>query len=196
MLTKTVFLLASVIGLANCQLNISAVPLSTRDQWCQDQESSCPLICLQLPGANGPPESNTCSPITLDYSCVCSNGVAPNASEYTQTMPFFICTEINNQCVSACGSSDSACQSACRDNHPCGAQDPKRINVTATATKATAASTSLATNVVYTGFGSSSTSTGTPKKGAASRALALELGQAYGLVLLVGGFFAGFAALV
>jgi hypothetical protein len=34
------------------------------DQWCQAQETSCPLICLQLPGASGSPTSNDCDPVS------------------------------------------------------------------------------------------------------------------------------------
>ena len=71
---------------------------------------------------------------TLAYSCVCDNNVSPNVTEYTQTMPYFTCTEWGNQCVKACGTSDSSCAASCRADHPCGAQDPVKPNATASAT--------------------------------------------------------------
>lgn len=33
-------------------------------QWCESQQTSCPLICLQLPGASGVPEDNNCDPVS------------------------------------------------------------------------------------------------------------------------------------
>lgn len=33
------------------------------DQWCEQQETSCPLICLQLPNGTASTESNTCDPV-------------------------------------------------------------------------------------------------------------------------------------
>lgn len=135
---------------------------------------------------------------TLGYSCVCSNGIQPNASQYSQTIPYFICTEQNNECVSACNG-DSVCQSACRDDHPCGAQHPIRVNkTTSTASAASGgmSATASASNVVYTGFGSGAAATGAPKSGTASRGWALEFGQMYGTAALIGGVFAGFAVLL
>jgi cobalamin biosynthesis Mg chelatase CobN len=87
---------------------------------------------------------------TLSWSCVCDNGQTPNASEYSQTIPYFECTESNNDCVANCNG-DSTCQSACRyvfgllfsltqrrtkliynaynrSNNPCGAKDPTPAN--------------------------------------------------------------------
>ncbi|KAL2216031.1 hypothetical protein M432DRAFT_85050 [Thermoascus aurantiacus ATCC 26904] len=201
MLARTLLLaLTSAVSLVTAQdtrtIDPNSVPLSTRDNWCDSQKSACPLLCLQLPGATEVPESNTCNPKTLEYSCVCSNGQSPNASEYTQTIPYFICTEANNQCVANCGNVNS-CQAACRQDHPCGAQDPKRYNITTTASTMTATASASATSggdVIYTGFGTAAT--GKPGKGSAARALALEIGQVYGLAAVVAGFVAGFAVLL
>ncbi|KAK1138922.1 hypothetical protein N8T08_001662 [Aspergillus melleus] len=116
-------LLASVAGLASGQtIDPSTVDESTRDYWCQSQTSACPLLCLQMPGASNKPKDNSCSAKTLDYTCICSNGQSPNASEYSETIPYFICSEQNNKC------------------------NPKRVNTTtATSTVSTpAATTSLA----------------------------------------------------
>jgi len=196
-------LLASVIGLANTQsIDPSSVPIGTRDQWCINQENACPLICLQLPGTSGSPTSNTCDPTTLDYSCVCSNGQSPNASEYTQTIPYYICTTANQQCVTNCNGITS-CQSACVQDHPCGAQTPVRANKTSTVSSgSTATSSSVATGtgatVVYTGFGSSATAA-TNSSGTGSgvgHAMMLEMGQVYGTFALIGGILGGFFVLL
>lgn len=187
--------------------------------------SSCPLICLQLPGTSENPDSNECDAVgdpktlhhrhrhhrhspgwtnqptinqqdTLQYSCVCSNGITPNTSEYTLTMPYYLCTEFNNQCVRHCGD-DSSCVTACRADHPCGAQNPKRVNTTSTAPTASQTGTPSGTNtggVVYTGLGEGATSA--PGKGTAGHAVALHIGQVYGAGVLVAAFLLGFSMLV
>ncbi|KAL2001224.1 hypothetical protein VTN02DRAFT_2085 [Thermoascus thermophilus] len=197
MLARTLLLaLASAVSIVTAQsIDPDSVPLSTRDQWCESQKSSCPLLCLQLPGASESPEQNSCNSTTLAYSCVCSNGQSPNASEYSQTIPYFVCTEHNNQCVNNCNGVAS-CQSACRQDNPCGAQDPKRYNITTTAVPSATASASStsASDVIYDGFGSSATATA--DKGLGARSLALEIGQVYGVFALVAGFTAGFAFLL
>lgn len=97
-------------------------------------------------------------------------------------MPYYVCTEANNQCVQKC--SNSACQDACRSDHPCGAQNPKRVNLTTTSSAA-AISTTMA-NVLTT-----SEPTGT-----APNLLSLDMGHVYGLCMLVGGFIGGFAMII
>lgn len=121
---------------------------------------------------------------SLVYSCICSNNQSPNASEYSQTIPYFECTEKNNQCVKNCDG-EQQCQYDCRSKNPCGAQDPKRVNTTTSATTSTAqATTSLPPF------------TGVPdKNGVASRPSA-DLNHIYGLAVVMAGFFAGFATLL
>ncbi|KAJ5156587.1 hypothetical protein N7492_009390 [Penicillium capsulatum] len=185
MLSSLLLGLASVATLVSSQstasINPNSVDLGTRQAWCQSQTSSCPLLCLQIPGASGSPTTNTCSPQTLAYQCICSNQASPNASEYSQTMAYYICTEANNQCVNKCTS--SACQDACRADHPCGAQDPKRVNVTTTSTAMTSTSmpSLLRTN---------------EPTGAAPRGSIIDMARVYGACVLVGGFIAGFAILL
>jgi len=194
-------LLAAIVG--SQSIVPSSVPLGTRQSWCTSQVASCPLLCLQISSSAGT-TSNSCSATTLDYSCVCTNGIAPNASEYSQTIPYYICTESNNQCVTACGLANNACSSNCRENHPCGAQDPTRANsstlTTSTATSATG--TGSAGSATTTGFGAfggaggttaTATSTGTAKSAAT---VAFSLGQTYGLAVIAGGMFAGFAMML
>ncbi|BAE55689.1 hypothetical protein BDV35DRAFT_407571 [Aspergillus flavus] len=128
-LLSSLAVVATVASLATCQntstIDPSTVLDSTRKQWCESQTSACPLICLQLPGASGSPKENKCDFVSyrynllrskrrsnvlaldlkqksLVYSCICSNNQSPNASEYSQTIPYFECTEKNNQCVKNC----------------------------------------------------------------------------------------------
>ncbi|GAB7347419.1 hypothetical protein MBLNU459_g4341t1 [Dothideomycetes sp. NU459] len=199
---------AAITSLASAQstyyVDPNSVDLTTRESWCNSQTSACPLICLQTSANSADTDANTCDANSLTYSCVCGNGISPNASEYSQTLPYFICTQWGNNCVANC-SSDNACASNCRANHPCGAQNPVRVNTsTMTSTMSKTASntgagqtTNTAGQTIYTGFGgsaatSSPSSTSTSKGGAA----ALELGQAYGLVVVAAGLFGGFALML
>ncbi|KAG0651778.1 hypothetical protein D0Z07_2021 [Hyphodiscus hymeniophilus] len=178
----------------------NSVPISTRNSWCQSQIASCPLICLQYPGSSSTTEANDCDATDLTFDCICGNGLSPNASEFSQTIPFFECQEYGNQCVAGCGG-DSTCQAACRDNNPCGAQNPTRVNLTSTSstmssTTLPAGATSGTAGVVFTGLGGSaatqtaSSSSDTKKSNAQS---AIDLGRTYGLITVFVGLFAGFA---
>ncbi|KAJ6103330.1 hypothetical protein N7486_005757 [Penicillium sp. IBT 16267x] len=190
MLSTLVVVLASAASMARGQyiptIDPESVVLSDRENWCNAQISSCPILCLQMPNTTGALVNN-CSAKTLSYQCECSNGLSPNSSQFSQTMPYFICTEANNQCVANCA--DSMCQSACRSDHPCGAQNPVRVNVTATPSATPSAK--VAANTTTSGVLGTSTATGD-----ATRLLAGDMGHMYGLFVLVGGFAMGFAALM
>ncbi|KAI0126540.1 hypothetical protein BJ170DRAFT_410152 [Xylariales sp. AK1849] len=161
-------LLASTVR-ADYVIDPDTVPLSTREYWCTNEESTCPLICQQTePGTT---LVNTCDPTTLTYGCLCGNNMQPNISEYSLTLPYFTCTEWGNQCVTACGQ-DNTCSAACRDDHPCGAQNPTKVNVTSTASGSATATgsgaTASGTNVIYTGLdGTGSSATSSPSGSAA-----------------------------
>ncbi|KAL4923463.1 uncharacterized protein BDV17DRAFT_277118 [Aspergillus undulatus] len=196
-LLSSILAIASLARLAYCQdsnytVDASSVDERTKEQWCISQTSACPLICLQLPGTTDEPISNDCDDETLVYSCICSNNQSPNASEYSQTIPYYLCTEKNNRCVSDCPQTDSSCQSNCRSQNPCGAQNPRRPNDTST-DNSTATGTATATTSTVPPF------TGVPgdddDEGAAV-GLVLDMGRVYGLVVVLGGFFAGFTILL
>ncbi|KAF2716709.1 hypothetical protein K431DRAFT_307551 [Polychaeton citri CBS 116435] len=214
---------AAAISVAYAQYAIDPQSVSnvTRDGWCDQQKTQCPAICLQVTdGSSSATEHNDCYPDSLTYSCVCSNGFSPNISEYSQTLPYFICTEWGTQCVANCGS-NNYCANDCRANHPCGAQDPRRYNLTTTSSSGTATKTGHATatndgdsgattdangNVAYSGFGSGSTSQETGSSASSTSAsdaandngaAALrDFGSAWGLITVFGGLFAGFAILL
>ncbi|KAI0409778.1 hypothetical protein F4802DRAFT_1212 [Xylaria palmicola] len=153
LLATATFLVSSVHAQTQYHVEPTSVPLSTRDNWCQQEKSSCPLICNQL--APGGYQVNECDPMALTYGCVCNGGSSPNLSEYSLTLPFFICQEWGNQCVTGCAG-NSACASDCRQNHPCGALNPTRVNETtsssSTPTETGAAATSSA-GQIFDGLG-------------------------------------------
>ncbi|KAL2184624.1 hypothetical protein L209DRAFT_767081 [Thermothelomyces heterothallicus CBS 203.75] len=141
-------------------------------------------------GANGPTLDNSCDPETLTYGCVCSDGKQPNVSEYTLTLPYYVCMTWVEQCVDGCGN-DNQCQSDCQEKHPCGAQSPKRANTTQTSSSTTASATATPTDQVFDGLGDGSDNSDSSNKGNAAGAL--RLGDSYGVALLAGSLFAGFA---
>lgn len=183
----------------------STVDSDTKNKWCDQQIAQCPLLCLQLPNATTDATAeNTCDPPSLVYSCVCENGLSPNASEYSQTIPYFECKEYGTQCVSKCTDNDSTCQTACRTDHPCGAQDPKRVNTstltttsaTSTGSSAASESASAASTTDYSGF----VTTPAPSSGSGgsngAQALAIGFGRTYGLAIVLASVCGGFMILL
>lgn len=161
------------------------------------------LICLQTPGSVGA-EQNDCDPVKLQYNCVCTNGQSPNITEYTQTLPYFICTEWGNECVANCGNSNNLCQADCRQKHPCGAQSPTRVNLNSSTTSAasqtgsaTGSASSTSAGAIYTGLGGGATSA-LPSTGAAAvfQPMAVQFDQSWGMAVVVAGLFGGFALLL
>ncbi|KAK3942114.1 hypothetical protein QBC46DRAFT_362784 [Diplogelasinospora grovesii] len=192
--TTALFALASALVVsADYYIDPTSVPLATRQSWCNDELSTCPIICQQVPP--GTTTTNTCDPKTLTYGCVCGNGLQPNVSEYSLTLPYHVCQQWGIQCVNACNG-DNACQSACVQDHPCGAQNPAKVNATTSSTMSATASgaTSTSSNQVFTGLAGQSTGTSSPSGNAAAPALAF--GSAYGLVVVAGSLFAGFALML
>lgn len=211
--TIAVAAVSAFLSTATAQtIDPNSVPLATRDAWCTSQISACPLICTQETNGSAATYSNTCDATTLDYSCVCDNGLSPNISEYSQTIPYFTCTESNNQCRLNCGLGNNACAAACVDDHPCGAQNPTRVNTTATvsgtsaATGAASSGSGSATSI-YSGFGSASSSTGSASSGngnsnsgsthsSSAASVVVNFGQIYGLGVVAAGIITGFAVLL
>ncbi|CAO2657071.1 Nn.00g058740.m01.CDS01 [Neocucurbitaria sp. VM-36] len=173
----------------------NSVSDSDRQYWCDQNKAQCPLICLQQPGVTSMTTTdNDCDPDTLTYSCVCENGVSPNITQYSQTLPFFICQEWGNQCVSNCNGVNT-CANDCRANHPCGAQSPYLGNSSLLSTmSSTAAPTGSATNKIpVTGFGGA-TATSTPDTGAAPASFMPSAGLSVAAVF--SSIFLGFAVLL
>ncbi|KAI0837481.1 hypothetical protein F5Y06DRAFT_270527 [Hypoxylon sp. FL0890] len=140
---------------ADYVIDPNSVSLTNRDAWCQSETSTCPLICQQT--SPGTTLVNDCDPTTLTYGCVCGDNKQPNVSEYSLTLPYFVCQEWGNQCVKNCGQ-DNTCAAACRDDHPCGALNPTRVNSTSSTSSPTATSSGAQasdSNAIYTGLAGS-----------------------------------------
>ena len=101
---------AALVASVNADYYIQpdSVSLATRQTWCKNEKSTCPIICQQTPPYTT--LTNTCDPETLTYGCVCGNGLQPNVSEYSLTLPFFVCQEWGNQCVKGCGMNANQCE--------------------------------------------------------------------------------------
>ncbi|KAI0882188.1 uncharacterized protein GGS22DRAFT_170414 [Annulohypoxylon maeteangense] len=140
---------------ADYVIDPNSVSLTNRNNWCQSEKSTCPLICQQT--TPGTTLVNDCDPKTLTYGCICGDQLQPNVSEYSLTLPYFVCQEWGNQCVKNCGQ-DNTCSSSCREDHPCGALHPTRPNTTSTASSSATATGATATdsNAVFTGLAGSS----------------------------------------
>lgn len=189
---------ASLLAVAHADYVIdpNSVPLSQRQAWCTQERDICPIICQQT--GDGTTKVNECDPKQLTYGCICGDGRQPNVSEYSLTLPYFVCQEWGNQCVADCGN-NNRCASSCREDHPCGASDPKLVNTTSTGTatgtaKATATTTD-SEDTIFTSVsgtddkkGSGSSSSSGDKPGAAA---ALEAGRTWGLAVVVGSMIAG-----
>ncbi|CAG8505671.1 540_t:CDS:2 [Paraglomus occultum] len=120
-------------------LDPNTVPLDQRKTWCTNQVATCTNICQD--SGNGV-ASNTCDPTNLSYDCRCSNGLAPNSSEYTQTIPYFECTYDQDACTKACAVGDQVCINGCQRN--CTAEHPKVAGPTTAVISPTSTSTQTA----------------------------------------------------
>lgn len=133
----------------------------------------------------------------MTYGCVCSNGLQPNVSEYSLTLPYFVCQEWGNQCVKACGQANNGCANACRADHPCGARNPSRVTSTSSSSTATATG-GAQSNQVFSGFGGDSGSgSGSDSNSKVNKNAAPALGaERVGFVVVVGGLVAGMALML
>ncbi|RMY66800.1 hypothetical protein D0862_15154 [Hortaea werneckii] len=169
-LLATSTLLPTLSAQQNYAIDPNSVDDSTKRTWCTNQQTQCPLICTQTtPSHSADTQTNTCDPTSLTYACICANGQSPNISEYSQTLPYYICQAWTNQCVANCAQADNACASSCRADHPCGALNPTRVNtssVSSTMSKTSGGSggadaTTTGGDTVYTGFGGDSAAAAT-----------------------------------
>ncbi|KAK0657465.1 hypothetical protein B0T16DRAFT_425674 [Cercophora newfieldiana] len=185
-------LASAAIVAADYYIDPTSVDLLTRRAWCSDELSNCPIICQQT--SPGTVLANTCDPETLTYGCVCSNGLQPNMSEFSLTLPFHVCQQWVIQCRNDCGI-NNACAASCAEDHPCGAQEPKRVNTTTSSTMPATGTAGSTGPTVFNGLGEGATSSPKPAGNAAAPAL-LQFGSAYGLVVVAAGMIGGFAVML
>ncbi|KAI0384116.1 hypothetical protein F5Y04DRAFT_249011 [Hypomontagnella monticulosa] len=188
MLSLKNILAAAVVLVSSVQadyvIDPDSVSLTIRNSWCMSEKSTCPLICQQT--TPGTTLVNDCDAKTLTYGCVCGDNKQPNVSEYSLTLPYFVCQEWGDQCVKGCGQ-DNNCASACRENHPCGAQNPTRVNTTSSSAHPSATSTGSqstdAAGAIYTGLAGSNDDSGSSTPGNGAFRLGASDGM-FGFVIL------------
>ncbi|KAL0935164.1 uncharacterized protein CTRU02_209755 [Colletotrichum truncatum] len=176
---------------ADYAIDPKTVPRATRVQWCADEVRTCPIICQQVE-----PRTtlvNTCDPDSLAYGCLCGNNQQPNMTEYSLTLPYFVCRELGVQCVNNCGLGANTCADNCWKQFVCGATNPTRVNTTSSTGAATGTATSAETSgVIYTGLAGDNGGSGSGSSGAA----ALGLGREAGFAVLIGSVIGGVALLL
>jgi len=194
---SSVLAAASLTAVAQAQYKIDpeTVDMNQRDYWCTMQVETCPLICYE--SSPDPVLVNECDAEKLTYGCLCGDNSKPNVTEYSQTLPYFVCRQWGIQCVDDCADQDTACQSACLADHPCGASNPKRVTSTSssasTATRAPSETKTDDDNVVlYTGPSDPENNNNNDNGNAAAL---VEAGAMYGWAVLFGGVGIGFALL-
>ncbi|GAB7349553.1 hypothetical protein MBLNU459_g0251t2 [Dothideomycetes sp. NU459] len=196
--STTVLLAATALsGLVSAQNystsgNISVVPSSvdyaTRQAWCRAQTNTCPLIC-------GVTSANTCDPGALTYVCTCQSGSTPNISDYTQTLPFYVCEQWRTDCT-ADHPNDLDGQTACQ-SLVCGSKNASESSTSSSSSSAAASTTSSAASSSATGGSPSTTSAASATSATAaatskSAAMAMNLAQSYGTGVLGAGLLALF----
>lgn len=129
---SVVVALTSLLGAVSAQtyypIDAEDIDLGTKQTWCLNQISSCGLLCLDQKSGSG--FVNDCDVETLQYQCICADNTVPNATEYSQTIPYFLCTYQVQNCIQNCGQFEPTCAENCRIGRVCGATNPTRATTT------------------------------------------------------------------
>ncbi|KAK9772000.1 hypothetical protein SCAR479_11319 [Seiridium cardinale] len=125
-------------GSSTFTIDPSSVSLSQRATWCTSEINVCGDVCTA--------SQNSCDPSTLDYDCACSDGTTPDMNEYVNSLPYFICEQAYENCITD-NAGNAAGQGNCTTSikDKCGtknATDP----TTFTTSKSQSVTTRTATN--------------------------------------------------
>lgn len=126
---------------------------------------------------------------TLNYTCTCSDNSTPNISDYTQTVPFYVCDQWVANCVDN-HPDDLTGQAGCR-SVTCGSQNVSEAETT-TSSAAPDATTSASSS---SGTESPSTTTSSGAETSAtesSAAMAVHVVENYGTGILFAAMMALF----
>ncbi|TVY27365.1 hypothetical protein LHYA1_G002970 [Lachnellula hyalina] len=172
MFAKSIAVVALLAGLAvsqtNSTVNIGALSLTMKGQWCGAQQATCPELCPDY-------IKNDCDSNTLVVNCTCANGTAPGLDYYINTIPTFLCEELHTECKANNAGSATA-QKACDDAEKadCGTLDPAKYTAP---TSTSSSASSSATVASATSAAASAAATTTSKAAAApTMGLSRELG--------------------
>jgi len=138
------------MGVASAQsvyypVNTDDLDLAVKQVWCSNQISACTLLCLDQMSGGG--FTNDCDPETLAYTCICADNTVPNTTEYSQTIPYFLCSYQVENCIQNCGIGAPNCAQKCKTDKVCGASNPTRV----TSTKGSATTTKKPTGTTAPG---------------------------------------------
>ncbi|KAK6064510.1 hypothetical protein SCUP234_12977 [Seiridium cupressi] len=144
----------SAAGNSTFSIDPNSVTLSQRAAWCTSEINVCGQICDYT--------ANDCDPATLDYTCTCSSGSSPDMNEYQDSLPFYICTQAFDNCISANVGSQTGqanCTTTIKDQ--CGtklASDSSSSSSTTSAASSSGTATGTATAASSSGTATSSSS--------------------------------------
>ncbi|KAI5921710.1 hypothetical protein F4810DRAFT_712328 [Camillea tinctor] len=135
----------------------SSISLSLRVSWCQGQTDSCGTLC-------GTAITNDCSTTDLNFDCVCQGGNEPDMNPYMNTMPWYVCTELRDECITA-NENNAAGQRNCTTSigDKCGTENvADHAGEGSVSSSTTTSATSTATAAASSAASSSSTANAAP----------------------------------
>ncbi|KAI1338594.1 hypothetical protein F5Y15DRAFT_122226 [Xylariaceae sp. FL0016] len=162
MFTQTLGLVAlSTLSMVSAQsdsnstwtIDASNVTIQDAVAWCQGQTDSCGTLC-------GTAIVNNCDTTSLNFECECEGNSFPDMNLYMNTMPYFVCERLQDNCIVA-NENDANGQKNCTDTFGdnCPSEKVADHAGEGAATTSSASSTASAT-ASATGGASSSTATG------------------------------------
>ncbi|KAJ5902356.1 hypothetical protein N7495_002884 [Penicillium taxi] len=129
--------------------NIGLIDPQELTSWCLGERNVCPSVC------QGSTKQNSCDPSTLNFDCVCSDGTAPDMSQYMQSIPFYVCEASFGQCIDS-HPNDAMGQEACKKASSCGTKNASATETTSSSTATATLSTSTDTDSTKPSVSSSS----------------------------------------
>ncbi|KAI1809170.1 hypothetical protein GGS20DRAFT_343157 [Poronia punctata] len=75
-------------------IDSSQVDPYDKASWCLAQQDSCNTLC-------GSVLKNDCDTDTLNFECECAGEAYPDLNEYQNTIPWFVCKRLNDNCIVA-----------------------------------------------------------------------------------------------
>jgi len=181
---------------SNITIDPNSIDPNLRASWCTGQRSACSELC------DGDAPTNLCTPDTLTYSCLCTNGSSPDLQDYINTLPDYICEAAFAQCIAA-HPNDLAGQTACNTDIKvhCGFLDLANFTAAPSSSSAAPSTSSSAASSTAAPAATTGSSTGSATAASASAtksgaAVALSVGQSYGAGALAAGAIAAFGYLL
>ncbi|KAH9908943.1 hypothetical protein F4778DRAFT_205186 [Xylariomycetidae sp. FL2044] len=128
------------------------VTASERVDWCTGQQNACNTLC-------GTPVRNDCTLEDLNFVCECSGNSFPDMNLYMNTIPWYVCEELQSECIQQTVG-DANAQKNCTETYAdnCGTENVADHAGEGAATQSTTSSTT-STPTAASGSTSSPSST-------------------------------------